>query len=122
MTTPEDSRPGPGFALFGLVTGLATGAGVYAIQQYWVDESTKQRLAPTALIAVAVFGAVLLLLAERGARLKAVRPAALIAALIAGPTYFLLVAADPNAHLSEFPLFFWFFIVFGKLVVGVGEG
>ena len=110
MTTPEDSRPGPGFALFGLVTGLATGAGVYAILQYWVDESTKQRLAPTALIAVAVFGAVLLLLAERGARLKAVLPAALVAALVAGPTYFLLVAADPNANLSEFPLFFWFFI------------
>lgn len=103
----ETYRPGPAFALFGLVVGLAAGLAVYAIEEYWLDESANQRLAPTVLLAVAAFAAALLLLAERKARLKAVLPAAAIAGILAYPTYFLLAAAEPNNNLSKFPLIFW---------------
>jgi len=107
MSTTEIQRPGPGFALFGLVVGLTAGVAIYAIAEYWIDDSASQRLAPTVLFAVSAFAAVLLLLAEAGARLKAIVPAAAIAAILALPTYFLLVAVDPNADLTPFPLAFW---------------
>lgn len=110
MSTTEIQRPGPGFALFGLMVGLTAGVAVYGIEEFWIDDSAGERLAPTVLFAVSAFAAALLLLAERGARLKAIVPAAAIAAILALPTYSLLIALDPNANLAEFPVIFWFLV------------
>lgn len=110
MSTANIKRPGPGFALFGLIVGLAAGFAVYGIEEYWIDESREQRAALTALITVAAFAAGLLLLAERGARIKAIIPAALIAAILAYPSYFLLQVSDPNSNLEAFPAAFWFML------------
>lgn len=108
MSTATIKRPGPGFALFGLIVGLAAGFAVYGIEEYWISDSNEQRAALTALFTVAAFASSLLLLAERGARLRAILPAALIAALLAYPSYFLLQASDPNSNLEAFPAAFWF--------------
>ena len=110
MSTSENESKGPGFALFGLLVGLATGFVVYAIAEYWVDEVSNERLSLTVLSTVAVFAAALLLLAERGAQLRAVPAAAIIAAILAFPTYTMLVVADDNANLASFPAMFWFLI------------
>lgn len=108
MSTAAIKRPGPGFALFGLIVGLAAGLAIYGVEEYWIDETSNQRTAYTALFAIAAFAAALLLLAERGARLRAIIPAALIAAILAAPSYFLLQVADKSLNLEPFPAAFWF--------------
>lgn len=108
MNTASIKRPDPGFALFGLIVGLAAGVAVYGIEEFWIDETNEQRAAYTVLFTVATFAAGLLLLAERGARIRAIVPAALIAAILAYPSHFLLQVSDPNSNLTAFPAAFWF--------------
>lgn len=105
-----EKKPGGGFALFGLALGLATGLSLYAIGEYWLDKVADKAMAGTVLCAVACFSAAFLLLAERGAILRAIPAAALIAALLAAPTYFMLRAATPSTGLAHFPSTFWFFL------------
>lgn len=109
MSAPE-KKPGGGFALFGLVVGLATGLAIYAIVQYWIGEASDAPLAQTVLAVICAFSAALLLLAERGATLRAIAPAALIAAILALPTYSMLVAARSEINLAPFPALFWFIV------------
>ncbi|MBI1365352.1 MAG: DUF4153 domain-containing protein [Alphaproteobacteria bacterium] len=98
-----------GFALFGLVVGLATGLALYAIAQYWIDPHPQNELARTAFCGVIFFSAAFLLLAQSGAVLRAAPPAAAIAALLAGPTWFMLARSGAGHDYAPFPVFFWFF-------------
>jgi hypothetical protein len=108
MSTATIKRPGPGFALFGLIVGLSAGVAIYGVAEYWIDRASDQRAAYTVLASIAAFAAALLLLAERGARMRAIFPAAIIAAILAFPSYFLLQASDPASNLERFPTAFWF--------------
>lgn len=103
-----DKKPGGGFALFGLIVGLAAGLAVYAITEYWIGEASNAPVAQTVLVTVASFAAAFLLLAERGATLRAILPAAVIALILAYPTYSMLGAFDERANLTPYPAIFWF--------------
>ena len=103
-----DRKPGGGFALFGLIVGLAAGLAIYGIIEYWIGEATNAPVAQTVLLTVASFAAAFLLLAERGATLRAILPAAAIALILAYPTYTMLGALDEGANLTPYPALFWF--------------
>ncbi|MEX0645765.1 MAG: DUF4153 domain-containing protein [Parvularculaceae bacterium] len=103
-----DKKPGGGFALFGLMVGLAAGLAVYGITEFWIGEASNAPVAQTVLLTVASFAAAFLLLSERGATLRAVLPAAVIALILAYPTYSSLKALDEGANLTAFPAVFWF--------------
>jgi hypothetical protein len=90
--------------------GLATGGAVYWITDRWIDASTPTPLSVTTLESIIVFAAAWLLLSERRDFLRPIIPAAIISALLAGPTWFL--AASDQGHkyeLESFPFIFWFF-------------
>jgi hypothetical protein len=116
----EGKTTGAGFALFGLFVGLAAGASVYALVEYWVEPAGDAPLPFATLVAVGVFGAALLLLAERGATVRAVLPAALIALVFAAPSWYLLNEIGSNEVRANgpdpFPIIFWF--VLGAPVSG----
>ncbi len=103
-----EKKPGGGFALFGLLVGLAAGLAIYAITEYWIGEANNAPVAQTVLVTVASFAAAFLLLAERGATLRAILPAAVIALVLAYPTYSMLGAFDERANLTPYPAVFWF--------------
>ncbi len=101
---------GKGLALPGLVIGLLTGLAVYAVVEYWLDGRDDNPLALASLFFIVTASAAYLLLAERGAVLKSVVGAVLIAALLFGPDYYLFAAASGEGNnLTAFPAYFWIF-------------
>ncbi len=105
------ANSGRGLGLLSLIVGLATGGAVYWITDRWIDASTPSPLSVTTLQSIVVFAAGWLLLSERRDFLRPIIPAALIAALLAGPSWF-MAASDRghNYELESFPFIFWFFL------------
>lgn len=108
------AESGRGLGLLSLIVGLAAGAGAYFIADRWIDEtaslqSAAMPLAITILQSIVAFSAGWLLLSERRNFLRPILPAALITALLAGPTWFLVTAGRAGAsEIETFPFFFWF--------------
>ncbi|WP_425407785.1 hypothetical protein [Hyphococcus sp.] len=115
MTATANTAPprdtGKGLALPGLIVGLLTGFAAYGIAEFWIDGRDENALGITALFFTTTAAAAYLLLAERGAFLKAIGGAVFIAALLAPSDFFMarVAGADTN-NLAEFPTLFWFFI------------
>ncbi|MEQ1932013.1 MAG: hypothetical protein ABL957_15985 [Parvularculaceae bacterium] len=102
----QEGRLGRLFALTGLLVGLGAGAAGYAIVDFWAGE--KPEAAPlAALTAVGSFAAALLLLAERGAMLRAIAPSLAIAAVLGGVTWSALSLRMNEPHLTPWPYMFW---------------
>ena len=102
---------GEGLGLISLLVGLATGGAAYWITDRWIDASTPSPLSITTLQIIVTFAAGWLLLSERRDFLRPIIPAALIAAILAGPTWFMMsVVASKQFELEEFPALFWFFL------------
>jgi hypothetical protein len=99
-------RRGGGFALSGLVVGLAAGFAAYAVADLGTAREDPLQLA--ALTAISAFGASFLLIVERREFLRSALFAAGIAALLALATYALLSAGRNEARLVAWPRFFWF--------------
>ncbi|MGE0410234.1 MAG: hypothetical protein AB7P23_13365, partial [Amphiplicatus sp.] len=108
-----EKKPGGGFAALGLLTGLAAGLAAYALIDYGVDKEPAP-FALAALAAIVSLAVAFLLLAERGATLRAILPAAVIALILAGPTYHVAGALQNHARLDPFPGLFW--IVVGSQI------
>ncbi|NWG92143.1 MAG: DUF4153 domain-containing protein, partial [Parvularculaceae bacterium] len=111
QAAPNAAESGRGLGLLSLIVGLATGGAVYWIVDRWIDASTPTPLSATVLQSVIVFSAGWLLLSERRDFLRPILPAAMIAAVLAGPTWFM--AGTDRAHgfeIEEFPFLFWFFL------------
>ncbi|MEO0399726.1 MAG: DUF4153 domain-containing protein [Pseudomonadota bacterium] len=110
MSGDNLERSGNGLVLFGLVVGAVAASAFYAIGEYWLDGPGLDETTPATLMqTIAIFAAGWVLLAERGDLLKPILPAALIAAVLAGPTYWLLSELAPNdARLTAAPAGFWF--------------
>lgn len=108
---PADHREsGRGLAPLSLFVGLATGGAVYAIIEYWLDGPRPTALAVVTLQSVIAFSAAWLLLAERRDFLRPLLPAALIAGVLAGPSWF-MAAREQQANfdgMEAFPFIFWF--------------
>jgi hypothetical protein len=115
----DDARPknapqaaaesGRGLGLISLVVGLATGGAVYLIVDRWLDGPTPEALAVVALQSIVLFAAGWLLLAERHDFIRPIVPAALIAAIMAAPTWrFAGLDGAAELNLDPFPIFFWF--------------
>ncbi len=108
---PNLAESGRGLGLLSLVVGLATGGAVYWITDRWIDASTPSPLSVTTLQSIVAFAAGWLLLSERRDFLRPIVPAAIIAAALAGPTWFMTsVAAEKQNELENFPIFFWFLL------------
>jgi len=106
-TNPAES--GRGLGLLSLIVGLATGGAVYWITDKWIDASTPSPLSITILQSIVAFAAGWLLLSERRDFIRPIIPAAVIAAIIAVPTWTLSqLATAADGNLGEFPVFFWF--------------
>jgi len=113
QANPESDRTntGKGLALPGLMVGLLTGAAVYGIVEYWIDDGDEQPLALTVLFFIVTAAAAYLLLAESRRLIKAAGGALLIAALLALPDYYLAsIASNETNNLTAFPAIFWFAI------------
>lgn len=105
------AESGRGLGLLSLLVGLATGGAVYWIVENWIDSSTPTPLSVTTLQSIIAFSAGWLLLSERRDFLRPIVPAALIAAILAGPTWFMASADRGSGYeLEEFPFLFWFFV------------
>ncbi len=105
------AESGRGLGFLSLFVGLATGGAVYWITTRWIDASTPSPLSVTVLQSVVVFSAGWLLLSERNDFVRPIIPSAAIAALLAGPTWFMTAADQSSRHdLESFPFIFWFFI------------
>ncbi len=104
------AESGRGLGLLSLVVGLAAGAAVYGIVEYW-GGATRPAPAPVTLMQfVVTFASGWLMLAARGRLLAPLIPATLIAAALAVPTWCLAsidIAGDGNFDLDSFPIFFW---------------
>ena len=112
MTTAPEALAGRGrgLALLSLLVGLAAGGAVYWIVDVWGATNRPGPAPVTALQFVTTITAGWLLLAERGRLLAPIVPAALIAAALAAPTWFLAAVGpvrDGNADFDSFPVFFW---------------
>lgn len=108
---PAPAESGKGLGLLSLAVGLATGGAVYWITDRWIDASTPTPLSITTLQSIVVFAAGWLLLSERRDFLRPIVPAALIAAVLAWPTWFMMsIAVSKQFELEEFPALFWFFL------------
>ncbi len=104
-----DPNSGKGLALPGLIVGLLTGAAIYGIVEYWIDDTDAQALPIAVLFFVVTGAAAYLLLAESNRLLKALLAAIAIAGILAIPDYFMAGAAgDDTTKLTPFPAFFWF--------------
>ncbi len=105
------AESGRGLGLLSLVVGLATGGATYWIVDRWIDASTPSPVSITTLQSIIAFSAGWLLLSERKDFLRPIVPAALIAALLAGPSWFM--ASSDRGHsyeLKSSPFIFWFFL------------
>jgi hypothetical protein len=111
QAAPDAAESGRGLGFLSLVVGLATGGAVYFIVDRWIDASTPTPLSATVLQSVVVFSAGWLLLSERRDFLRPILPAALIAAVLAGPTWFMAGIDRANSYeIEEFPFLFWFLL------------
>lgn len=112
-TAPEaPADRGRGLGLLSLLIGLAAGAAVYGIIEYWGDVDRPAALPVTLMQTVISFAAGWLLLAERGRIFRVILPAAIIAAVLALPTWFFAsidMAREGNYDFDGFPIFFWSF-------------
>ncbi len=107
----EPAESGRGLGLLSLIVGLAAGGFTYLIIDRWIDASTPTPLSVVTLQSIIAFSAGWLLLSERRDFLRPIVPAAIIAAILAGPTWFMMqVAADRQPELAAFPAYFWFFL------------
>lgn len=107
----KKTQSGKGLALPGLIIGLLTGLAVYGITEYWIDDNDSERLGITVLFFTVTASAAYLLLAESNRLAKPLIGAFVIAALLAGPDYFMAGAAGDNGeNLSDFPPIFWFML------------
>lgn len=107
----DPAESGRGLGLLSLIVGLATGGAVYWITDRWIDASTPSPQAVTTLQTIVAFAAGWLLLSERRDFLRPVVPAAAIAAILAGPTWFMTSVDQANRYdINGFPFVFWFFV------------
>ncbi|MFZ5617089.1 MAG: hypothetical protein ACOZAA_07195 [Pseudomonadota bacterium] len=107
----DPAESGRGLGLLSLVVGLATGGAVYWIVDHWIDAATPAPEAVVTLQSIIAFSAGWLLLSERRDFLRPIIPAALIAALLAGPSWFMAAADRGHSYeLEPFPFIFWFFL------------
>lgn len=107
---PNTAESGRGLGLLSLLIGLAAGAAVYGIVEYWSGESGPAPVPVTLMQLVVTFAAGWLLLAARGRLLAPLLPAAAIAAILAVPTWCFAsidIAAGGNYEFDPFPIFFW---------------
>ncbi len=102
---------GQGLGLFSLLVGLATGGAVYGIIEVWGDSARPAAVPVTLMQSVTTFAAGWLLLAGRGRILAAILPAAVIAGVLAAPTWFFasIDKGGAGAEFDTFPVFFWAF-------------
>lgn len=108
-TNPADS--GRGLGLLSLIVGLATGAAAYWIVDRWIDAAEPTPVSVVVLQSIVVFSAGWLLLSERRDFLRPILPAAAIAAVLAGPSWFMAAIGEAHDHqLQSFPFLFWFLI------------
>lgn len=106
----DQAESGRGLGFLSLGVGLATGGTAYLIIDRWIDASTPSPVAVTVLQSIVAFSAGWLLLSERRDFLRPLIPAAVIAALLAWPSWFMASAHQTSADdLNEFPFLFWFF-------------
>ena len=101
-----------GMALLSLLVGLATGGAVYGIIDYWGDADGPAPTPVTLIQLVTSFSAGWLLLDDRGRIFTAILPAAMIAAVLALPTWFFAsieFGRDGNYDFDSFAIFFWSF-------------
>jgi hypothetical protein len=112
----DPAESGRGLGLLSLVIGLLAGGGAYWIVDRWIDDaSSPAPLAVVSLQSVITFCAGWLLLSERRDFLRPILPAALIAAVLAWPSWFLAAAAKAHGdEVDAFPFIFWF-VVSGPL-------
>ncbi|GJL95552.1 MAG: hypothetical protein DHS20C05_19570 [Hyphococcus sp.] len=110
MTGNDDHKSiGKGLSLPGLIVGLLTGAALYAIVEYWIDDKDTAPMAFSVLFFVATLAASYLLLAETNKLFKALFGAVAIAAFFILPDYFMAsLAGDETKNLTAFPPIFWF--------------
>jgi hypothetical protein len=105
------TESGRGLGLLSLLVGLATGGAAYWILERWIDASTPTPLSVTTLQSIIAFPVAWLLLSERRDFLRPLIPSALIAAVLAGPTWFMSSAQNGGAtELESFPVLFWFLV------------
>lgn len=119
MTDAKAENPEPGagrggaLALLSLLIGLATGGAVYGIIEYWGDANQSAAVPVTLMQTVVSFAAGWLLLAERGRIFRVIPPAAIIAAVLAVPTW-RFASIDPAQEgqfdFDSFPIYFWSFV------------
>jgi len=105
-----DKGPGPG--LFGLVVGLAAGGALYAISEQWGAASPPAPVPVTLMQVVVTFASGWLLLWARGRVLGAILSAALIAGVLAVPTWFFAsidISRGGDYEFESFPILFWSF-------------
>lgn len=107
----DPAETGRGLGLLSLAVGLATGGAVYWIVDKWIDASTPTPAAVTILQSIVAFSAGWLLLSERRDFLRPIIPAALVAAALAGPSWFMATTDRANGYeIESFPYLFWFFL------------
>ena len=100
---------GKGLALPGLIIGLLTGLAAYGVVEYWIDGKDDSPLAVTVLFFIITTSAAYLLLAESGKFIKSLGGALFIAALLAGPDFYMAGIVDNETiNLTNFPAIFWF--------------
>lgn len=107
MTARANGKQGAGFALTGLAVGLAAGFAGYAIVEHWADSAQNPSAPGTLIFFIAAAATGFLLLAERGASLRAIPAALAVAALLSAPTWFMLKASANAGALGQFPVLFW---------------
>jgi hypothetical protein len=102
------AESGSGLGLLSLAVGLLTGGAAYLITDRYIDVAEPSALSVTVLQALVTFAASWLLLSERRDFIMPILPAAIIAALLAWPTFrFAGLWIDRADNLNDFPILFW---------------
>ena len=105
------AESGRGLGLLSLLVGLATGGAAYWITDRWIDASTPSPLSVTVLLTITSFAAGWLLLSERRDFIRPIFPAAIIASVIALPTWHIMrTGSAADGSLDAFPIGFWFVV------------
>lgn len=104
------AESGRGLGLLSLFVGLSTGTAAYWIIENWIDITASPTPQSVAILqSIVAFSAGWLLLSERRDFIRPIVPAALIAGLLAVPTWNLAAADQANGHdIDPFPFIFWF--------------
>ena len=102
---------GRGFTLIAALIGLAGGAAIYGVGEYWLKDGPK----PEAVLPVTVMAFVIhatlacLLLFSKAASLRSLAYGLAVALVLSIPVYFLVSESARTVWLSEFPIVFWSF-------------